>query len=241
LRPLARIFTPLTGEEGFKIEETNYAVFSLGTQSASIMAKEFVNMLIEDIKDAMRNRIKRPCVWIIDEFLVLGNDSIRDVLTIGRSFGMGVVLAMQSIDAVDDDRTKDLMLTNCRTKILMANDKPETLIEMGGTRKAYKTSIQHEEGAATGRGNSRLEDEFLIDPNEVRALRAGECFLLRQQRAAKLKVSPVQDIVLAPEAELRIEKMKPQTVIPTTPTPDAARTHDDSLSSWWQSESRTQT
>jgi Cdc6-like AAA superfamily ATPase len=214
LRPLTRMFAPLTGEEGFKIEDTRYAVFSLGTQSAGITASEFVNMLIEDIKDAMRNRIKRQCVWIVDEFLVLGNDSVRDILTIGRSFGMGVVLAMQSIDAVDDDRTKDLMLTNCRTKILMANDKPETLIQVAGTRKAFETSIQHDEGAATGMGSSRLQDQYLIDPNEVRALHAGECFMLRQQKAAKLKVSPVRDIQPIPQAELHIQKVQPSAAAP---------------------------
>ena len=215
LRPLARMFTPLTGEEGFTIEMTRYAVFSLGTQSEGVTAKEFVNMLIEDIKDAMRNRITRPCIWIIDEFLVLGNDSVRDILTIGRSFGMGVALAMQSIDAVDDLRTQDLMLTNCRTKVIMASDKPETLAKIAGTRKAFEIGIGLGEGGESdGRGSARLQDQYLIDPNEVRGLHAGECFLLRQQKAAKLKVAPVKDIQPIPQAELHIQKVQRQTVVP---------------------------
>ena len=88
----------------------------------------------------------------------------------------------------------------------------------------------------TGKGSSRLEDQYLIDPNEVRALDAGECFLLRQQRAAKLKVSPVAEISFTPDAELHLPKGQPQTDSPTATPPEQDAKPVDKLSSWWQSE-----
>lgn len=218
LRGIARMFTPLTGKEGFLIEESRSAIFSLATGSAGTTSKEFVNMLIEDIKDAMRNRITRPCIWIVDEFLVLGNDSVRDILTIGRSFGMGVILAMQDIDAITDERTKNLMLSNCRTKIIMANDKPETLAKAAGTRKAIEVGMQLDEGASTGMSSARMQDQYLIDPNEIRGLHTGECFFLRQGKMAKIKVSSIGTIPQNPQAELRIVKTPP-TLHPEQPDP----------------------
>ena len=220
LRGIARMFTPLTGKEGFLIEASRSAIFSLATGSAGTTSKEFVNMLIEDIKDAMRNRITHPCIWIVDEFLVLGNDSVRDILTIGRSFGMGVILAMQDIDAITDDRTKNLMLSNCRTKIIMANDKPETLAKAAGTRKAIEVGMQLDEGASTGMSSARMQDQYLIDPNEIRGLHTGECFLLRQGKMAKLKVSSIGTIPQNPQAELKIVKTPQQTTPEQPKQPD---------------------
>lgn len=220
LRPIVRDFSPLTHPEGFTIESAGCAIFSLNTSSAGITAKEFVDLLIDDIKDAMSHRMRRPSVWIIDEFLVLRNESISDLLTIGRSRGVSVALAMQSIDAVTDDRTREAMLQNCRTKVIMSQDKPETLAMLAGTVKGIEIGTKIAGGTATDEGTVRAQDQFKIDPNEVRGLNAGECFILRQGEIAKIKVSPVRDLTRTDSAELVIER-------PTTPTSNESEDDPD--------------
>ena len=228
LRPFANSFSEGTGTAGFTIEDSRHAIFSLAATSAGAEARMFVNMLIEDIKDAMMSRITRPCFWIIDEFLVLNNESIKDLLTVGRSRGVRIIVAMQSIDAVTEDKTREAFLTNCRTKIFMGQDKPETLAKLAGTKKGIESSIQQDEGESTGMGSSRLQDQYLIDPNDIRSLKKGECFLLRQQKAARLVVLPLPTVRPHGQAELRIKKQTEPAPHPhEEPTPPPADDDDD--------------
>jgi len=202
LRPLMRVFAPMIAPAGFSLEETACAIFSLRTQSVSDTASRFLDFFIEDLKDFTGKRQKRPGVLVIDEFGTFKNQNIVDLLQLARSAKMGVILATQDVATLGDEMTRQKILANCVTKILMASDFPEYIAELAGTKYQVESSIQHEGGEATGMGSARIQHAFKIDMNEAAKLQTGEAFLIRQRHAVKLKVSVVGDIAPAPAEEI---------------------------------------
>lgn len=203
LRPLAREFAPLVGPEGFALEETGCAIFSIRTQSVSDTAARFLRFLIEDLKDFTGKRQVRPGLLIIDEFGAFGNDNVIALLTQARSAQMGVILATQDLATLGDQLTTQKILSCTRTKLLMVSDFAEEMAKLAGTKYQAESSIQHEEGAPTGMGSVRIQHAFKIDPNEVASLRPGEGFLIRQRRQAKLRTALVEEIPPVPDEELQ--------------------------------------
>ena len=198
LLPLIRAFQPLVGPEGFSLEDTQAAIFSIRTQSVSDTASRFVQFLVEDLKDFAGKRQERPAVFIIDEFAAFGNQNIIDLLALARSAQLGIVLATQDTAGLQDETTKQLILANTRTKLLMASDFPEEVAKLAGTIRRIEHSVQFEDGQPTGMGSARVQDQFRIDMNEVSRLRPGEAFLFRQRYALKVRVAQVENIPAAP-------------------------------------------
>lgn len=195
IRPLAREFYPCVGDDGFALEDTKCAVFSMRVQSVGDTSRRFLDFLVEDLKDFVGKRQKQPSVLIIDEFGQFSNNNIISLLTLARSSKMGVILATQDTASLKDEMTKKNVLANCRTKILMTTDFPEELAELAGTRYQIESSIQHEDGEMTGAGSARIQHSFKIDMNEVAKLRAGEAFVIRQRYAIKIKVKAIGEVV----------------------------------------------
>lgn len=209
-------FEEITGQEGFTIEGSESAVFSLNMSSEETSGKDFTNLLISDLKDAMSNRITRPNLWIIDEFLVLGNTTIKNILTVGRSQKTGLILAMQTIDTVTDVELQTTILTNCATIIMHRDPRPETLIGLAGTVLMPEIGIQGRDGQATGMTSLRIQHQYKIDPDEIRRLHSGEAYFLRNGYASKIKVAMLPISTSTQPAEKIIEKISPP---PDAPPP----------------------
>ncbi len=206
IRPLVREFAPVIGEEGFVLEKSRGAVFSLRTQSVGDTSRRLLRFLVEDIKDFIGKRQQRPALLIIDEFGVFNNQNIVSILTLARSANLGVVLATQDVVSLGEEQVRRMILANTRTKLLMATDFPEEVAELAGTIYQIEASIQHQDGEATGMGSARVQHAFRVDMNEAGRLQAGEAFLIRQRHAAKLRVKQIGKIVVDKEAVARFEK-----------------------------------
>ena len=215
LRPIMRDLADLVQPEGFILEQERGAIFSLRTQSVGDTSRHFLDFLIEDVKDFVGKRQKRPGLLIIDEFGAFGNKNIIALLTMARSADLGVILATQDIASLGEENERRLILANTRTKILMATDFPEEIAQLAGTMYGIEASIQHQDGEATGMGSARVQHQFRVDMNETARLKGGEAFIIRQRYAAKLMVKRVDAPVLDPAAIARhIRKEKPAPVRP---------------------------
>ncbi len=204
--PLVREFGPLIRQEGFALEETGCAIFSLRTQSVSDTASRFLSFLVEDLKDFIGKRQQRPGVLIIDEFGAFGNHNIIALLSLARGFKLGVILATQDVASLGEAQMSRLILSNTRTKILMASDYPEEVAQLAGTIYQVESSVQHDSGEATGMGSARVQHAFKVDMNEAARLQPGEGFIIRQRYAAKLRISRVTNVPPAPEEEWQLLK-----------------------------------
>jgi hypothetical protein len=229
LRPLIRDFAPLVGEEGFILEESHGAIFSLRTLSVGDSARRFLGFLMEDLKDFAGKRQRRPGLLIIDEFGAFQNEQIVALLALARSAQLGVVLATQDVASLgEEEQQRQLIMANTRTKLLMATDFPEAVAQLAGTKLQIEAGLQLDEGQATGMGSARVQHAFRVDMNEVSQLEAGEAFLIRQRYAVKLKMKQVGAIPLTEEAVLKSTK-QPYTrtiTVYTAPHPTASQIRD---------------
>lgn len=212
IRPLEREFSPIVGPEGFSLEDTSCAIFSMRVQSVGDTSKRFLDFLVEDIKDFVGKRQRHPAVLVIDEFGQFSNNNIISLLTLARSSKLGVILATQDTASLKDDATKRLVLANTRTKILMASDFPEEVGELAGTIYRIESSMQHADGEITGTGSARVQHAFKVDMNEAAKLKPGEAFVIRQRHAAKVMVRAIGEVepfeAQEPEIRQRIKETR---------------------------------
>jgi hypothetical protein len=200
--PLAREFAPCIGDDGFALEDTPCAIFSIRAQSVGDTAGRFLDFLVEDLKDFVGKRQQRPGVLIIDEFGQFSNDNVVALLTMARSSNLGIILATQDTSSLKDPMTQRQVLANTRTKLLMASDFPEEVAILAGTIMRPEPTFQYEAGQATGLGSVRMQHTFTIDMNEAAKLKPGEAFVIRQRHAVKVQVAaikPVEQIREQPE------------------------------------------
>jgi hypothetical protein len=195
--PLVEDFETSIGDGGFALEEVRCAIFSVRVQSVGDTAQRFLDFLVEDLKDFVGKRQQHPAVLIIDEFGQFSNDKIIGLLTLARSSRLGVILATQDTSSLKDDNTKQQVLANTRTKILMGTDFPQEVAELAGTIYQIESSIQHEDGDVRGKGSARVQHAFKVKPNEAGMQWSGEPYVIRQRHAVKMQVQqigPVEQI-----------------------------------------------
>ncbi len=194
IRPMAREFGRCIGEEGFALEETACAIFSMRVQSVGDTAQRLLSFFVADLLDYIGKRQEHPAVLIIDEFGQFGNDNITSLLSLSRSSKLAIILATQDVASLKDEKTKKLILANTRTKVLMATDYPEDIAQLAGTSLQVESSMQLNEGDLTGMGSARVQHTFRVDPNESARLKAGEAFLIRQRYAAKIQIRRIEAV-----------------------------------------------
>jgi hypothetical protein len=98
---------------------------------------------------------------------------------------------------------------------------PEPIVKAAGTRLAIEQSLQHEAGLSTDIGSSRQQHQLKADPNEVRRLQAGMCFVLGSGKAQKLQVAAAPSAV----GGNRFSPSEPRPRVPDDLPPD----HDEPL------------
>lgn len=216
---LARPLKETVDTTGFNLEDSHCAIFSLRTQSVGVDAKQFLNFLIEDVKDWVGKR-QPPDVealLIIDEFGSFNNESINEVLTLARSSKVGVILSTQDVAQLGDERAKRKILANCNTYFLMKTNFPEELVNLAGTIYAVEPSFQIENGLPTGMQSARIQHQFKIPPNDVAQVRPGQCYIINSRYALKMQAATIED---APTDEDAIAS----TFVKKKPEPAEAKT-----------------
>lgn len=125
-----------------------------------------------------------------------------------RSYGAAVVLAPQCFDGMGGPEASARILNSAHTIILHAVPEPEPIVKAAGTRMATEWSLQHERGLSTDVGSTRSQHQLRVDPNEVRRLTPGMCFVIGDCKGQKVQIAPPprgdapgarQDVIGPPE------------------------------------------
>jgi len=78
---------------------------------------------------------------------------------------------------------------------------PQDVVALAGTRQAVEYSTHLEAHQATGAGSARLQHQYKIDPNRVRALAPGTAYVISRGRAAKAQMARAPELTARlPEA-----------------------------------------
>jgi conjugal transfer pilus assembly protein TraD len=190
------------------LEGSEVVVFSLNSSIYGQLAAQLGTLAIQDIVSATGHRLQAggtptQATVAVDEFSALGADHLLALVARGREAGVSVLLATQEL--ADLERAapgfRDQVLGLTAVKIAHRQDVPasaRTIAELAGTEWVWTESRQIYSLFGRGhgsRGTRREVEQYVVHPNEVKALRTGEAVLLTKTPAAgvsRVRVWPPQ-------------------------------------------------
>jgi hypothetical protein len=187
-------------------EDTDAAYLLLDSLALREETGGLARFLFEDFAHYFTSRKPRSqfCLLIVDEFSALASGAgMASRVEQARGFNTSLVLAPQVVAGMGDETEAARILGSVETIICHRVNTPETIIELAGTRRAMEYSTQYATEGATGNGSARIQHQFKIEPNKVRALEPGNAFLISRGKAMKIAVmqAPEMRAVLPQPAE----------------------------------------
>ena len=183
-------------------------LFSLNSSTYGKLAAQLGTLAVQDLVCAAGSRLTAaqsgqgpPRAYVvIDEVSVLGGDHVLSLFARGREAGLGVMVATQEL--ADFDRAapglRDQVLGNTAVKLVHRQEVPssaQTIAQLAGTEKVWEDARPlggpFLSGYRGSGGTRRRTEQFIIDPNEIKALHTGDAVLiskLRGERARTIRV-----------------------------------------------------
>jgi len=172
-------------------EDTNAAYLLLDSLALREETAGLARFLFEDFAHYFTNRKPRSqfALLIVDEFSALASGAgMAGRVEQARGFNTSLILAPQVVAGMGDDTEAARIMGSVETIICHRVNTPEDIIALAGTRKAMEYSSQYATEGATGSGSARIQHQFKIEPNKVRALDPGVAYLISRGRAMKIAV-----------------------------------------------------
>ncbi len=193
------IFGNVVGNGGFTFEEVRGAVFSVKMSTVTDDGPRLIFGTIEDLKDFLGNRQQRPAVLIVDEFGAMEVKNISLLFSQGRSFEVGVIVAALSVHNFGDTLDQRIPVVEApSTYFQMWHNNPEELLAMAGRAKTTETS-QSIRGDGQTTVGIRNPKEYIVDPDKVRRLEAGQGYFIYRNRQWLVQIPQVPDPESKPE------------------------------------------
>jgi hypothetical protein len=203
----------LDGDWAF--EDVQYGYLLLNELLYGEETSKLGRFLVEEFKQFLASRKPegRRVLLIIDEFSAIADgERVARMIEVVRSHGAAVVLAPQALQGMGGEEASARILNAAHTILLHAVPDPDPIVIAAGTRLAIESSLQHQNGLSTDLGSSRQQHQLRADPNEVRRLREGMCFVLGNGRAQKVQI--------ASTSALEEECPPPRQIFESPPRPE---------------------
>jgi hypothetical protein len=172
-------------------EDTGAAYLLLDSLALREETAGLSRMLFEDFAHYFTTRKSRAefALLIVDEFSGLAQGSgMAARIEQGRGFNTSLVLAPQVVAGMGDESEAARILGSVETVICHRVNTPEEIVALAGTRRAMEYSTQYATEGATGQGSARIQHQFKVEPNKVRALSPGQAYVISRGRAMKVNV-----------------------------------------------------
>ncbi len=187
----ATVGTSLDGTTAF--EEVDSAYLLLDGLALKHEAGYLARFLVEDFTHwvAVRKPRAQRVLLVVDEFSALASagKSLVDVIERTRAFGVAAVLCPQVAEGMGSAEATARLIGSAQTLLLHAMPAPERFIAAAGARRIAETTHQLRNQTPTGAASMRSGRTLRVDPDEVRRLRVGQCFVIGSGRALKLQVA----------------------------------------------------
>lgn len=186
----------------FSLNSSRYG--QLAAQIGALAVQDLVTVSGVRLDEPVGGRALEPAMIGIDEFSAINSDLVAALLSRGREAGMPVFVATQEL--VDLERAsaglRDLVLGVTAVKIFHRQEVPDsarTIARIAGTETVWEETRQLRGGLFggydTGHGTRRRVERFIVDPNEIQTLTAGQAVVISKIRGARprtVRVRPPQ-------------------------------------------------
>jgi conjugal transfer pilus assembly protein TraD len=185
-------------------EDTQAAYLLLDSLALREETAGLARMLFEDFAHYFTSRKPRSqfAVLIVDEFSGLAQGAgMAARIEQARGFNTSLVLAPQVVAGMGDESEAARILGSVETVICHRVNTPEEICALAGTRQRMEYSSHYASEGATGEGSARIQHQFKVDPNKVRALPPGAAYVISRGRAMKvqmLQAPQVRDVLPEP-------------------------------------------
>jgi hypothetical protein len=172
-------------------EDTRAGYLLLDTLTLREEANGLARLLFEDFAHYFTTRKPREefCVLIVDEFSALANGTgMAGRVEQARGFRTSLILAPQVVAGMGEETEAARILGSVETVVCHRVNTPEEIIALAGTRMRPEYSMHYGHDGASGEGSARIQHQFKVNPNKVRALAPGEAFLISRGRAMRAQV-----------------------------------------------------
>src|SRR5699024_8480628 len=187
---------------GFGREDADVTAIDLPTSTEPNSAAMLLRMALQHLTAYLTsNRRKRlpsgefaPLTVVMEELSAVDNDPVigrRVVNLMERALGANArfVVVSQNLGGLGDERVRDAVLDNATLVTYAQTTSAESIARAVGTRKAPEASGSYHSrwvpDEFSDSGSKRMQDQFAINPNELRQLGRGECFVVHRGRYAK--------------------------------------------------------
>jgi hypothetical protein len=178
---------------GWAFEDTPAGYLLLNELLYGEETAKLARFLLEDFKQyvAARKAVGQQVLLIVDEFSAIADgEHVARIVETVRSYGAAFVLAPQAYEGMGGPEAAARIVNAAHTIVLHAVPEPERFVSPAGTKMGVESSIQHDQGRALDLGSAREQHQLRVDPNEVRRLQPGMCFVIGSGRAQKLQIAP---------------------------------------------------
>ncbi|MFL5822399.1 MAG: type IV secretory system conjugative DNA transfer family protein [Solirubrobacteraceae bacterium] len=184
-------------------------LFSLNSSTYGKLASQLGTLAVQDLICAAGDRLRARSQGealeqgfiVIDESSALG-DNVLALFARGRESGLGVLTVTQEL--TDFERAapglRDQILGNTAIKLAHRQEVPssaQTIAQLAGTEKVWEETHHIAgpllSGLRTGGGTRRQTEQFIVHPNDIKALGTGDAVLiskLRGERAQTVRIRP---------------------------------------------------
>jgi conjugal transfer pilus assembly protein TraD len=172
-------------------EDTKAAYLLLDSLALREETSGLARMLFEDFAHYFTSRKPRSqfALLIVDEFSGLAQGAgMAARIEQARGFNTSLVLAPQVVAGMGDESEAARILGSVETVVCHRVNTPEEICALAGTRKTMEYSSHYASEGATGEGSARIQHQFKVDPNKVRALPPGAAYVISRGRAMKVQV-----------------------------------------------------
>jgi hypothetical protein len=178
---VANYLSPLMGTGGRATSggysfyhDLDLRVFSLDSTKQSEI--RIGNAVLHDLDSYLRTESRandsRGILLIIDEAGALqrigGSETVQNLIARGRSAGVSVVVASQTLTGLGANHEE--ILNTGTIRWLGRSVNQELMIHSAGTKQSIETSFQEEEGRWDGKRTARSQKAFVIDPDVIKNL-----------------------------------------------------------------------
>jgi Helicase HerA, central domain len=213
-------------------EDTNAAYLLLDSLALKEETAGLSRLLFEDFAHYFTARKPRQqfCLLIVDEFSALAGSGMAARVEQARGFNTGLILAPQVTAGMGDPIEAERITGSAETVICHRVNTPEQIISLAGTRRAVEHSTHYATDGPTGDGSLRIQHQYKIDPNKVRALSPGHVYIINRGQAmrAQILLAPSHRQELPqPPSQAEIVEAEPQQQDADEPATDTETPPDD--------------
>lgn len=184
-----------SGPQSWSLGAADTAWVSIPGVSAPQSAADIASWVLALLGELAAAPGRRRTLVILDEFSAIGSDPRASEAAAGlvertRSAGMAIVLGTQTTASLGEAGPR--LLQTAGTVLAHRTPNPDDIVALAGTSYAWEDSHRITETGGRRPDSGRLQRQYRVDPDLVRALPLGEAVLIHAGRWVHVAVAAPQ-------------------------------------------------